>query len=271
MPALHYKLEPNKLCPNCNTNPMKTNIRLLIVSGLAVSALSAQAALTTLDSSGFASQYNGNDIFDGTNAANGWVAAGGATDDNLTLNGSNVISTLTATNGWIQHDNDSTPWENGSGSWTVEVRANISASAGSGGFVIWGALNGERDIMTIRENQVTNLAGTVYSTETNAGGFHDFRLTYDASDDTYHYFRDGLQITPDGGIGQQGGTGSTRLIVGDCCTNVGGSTLGGPGSSVEFEYIRYDNSGAFSPAGVPEPSTALLGLAGFAFFLRRRR
>ena len=55
---------------------MKTNIRLLIVSGLAVSALSAQAALTTLDSSGFASQYNGNDIFDGTTAANGWVAAG---------------------------------------------------------------------------------------------------------------------------------------------------------------------------------------------------
>ncbi len=249
---------------------MKENIRLLVATCLAISALSAQAALTTLDSSGFASQYNGNDIFDGTNAANGWVAAGGATDDNLTLNGSNVISTLTATNGWIQHDNGSTPWENGSGSWTVEVRANISAT-GSGGFVIWGSLNGERDIMTIRENQITNLAGTVYNTETNAGGFHDFRLTYDAADDAYHYFRDGLQITPEGGIGQQGGTGNTRLIIGDCCTNVGGSILGGPGSSVEFEYIRYDNSGAFSPAPVPEPSITLLGLAGFAFFLRRRR
>lgn len=248
---------------------MKTNTRLLVATGLAVSTLSAQAALTTLDSSSFANQFNGDDLFDGSNAANGWVAAGGATDANFTLNGSNVISTLTDTNGWLQHDNGSTPWETGSGSWTVEVRANISAT-GSGGFVIWGALNGERDIMTIRENQVTNLAGTVYSTETNAGGFHNFRLTYDAADDAYHYFRDGLQVTPDGGIGQQGGTGNTRLIVGDCCTGVGGAVLGGPGSSVEYAYIRYDNSGAFAP--VPEPSTtAFFGLAGLAFLLRRRR
>ncbi|MDG2125809.1 MAG: PEP-CTERM sorting domain-containing protein [Verrucomicrobiales bacterium] len=251
---------------------MKINNRLLVATGLAASALTAQAALTTLDSSAFANTYNGDEIFDGAATINGWAAAGGATNANLTLNGSNVVSTLTDTNGWLQHDNGSTPWESGNGSWTVEVRANMSAT-GTGGLNIWGALNGERDIMTIRENQVSNLGGTVYNTESNTGAFHNFRLAYDAADDVYHYFRDGVQITPLGGVPQQGGTGSTRLIVGDCCTNAGGSTggaFGGPGSSVEFAYIRYDNTGAFSP--IPEPSTtAFFGLAGLAFLLRRRR
>ena len=138
-------------------------------------------------------------------------------------------------------------------------------------FVIWGSLNGERDIMTIRENQITNLAGTVYNTETNAGGFHDFRLTYDAADDAYHYFRDGLQITPEGGIGQQAGPGNTRLILVTAAPTLGAQSLAGQAARLNSNTFATTNSGAFSPAPVPEPSIALLGLAGFAFFLRRRR
>lgn len=183
---------------------MKINNRLLVATGLAASALTAQAALTTLDSSAFANTYNGDEIFDGAATINGWAAAGGATNANLTLNGSNVVSTLTDTNGWLQHDNGSTPWESGNGSWTVEVRANMSAT-GTGGLNIWGALNGERDIMTIRENQVSNLGGTVYNTESNTGAFHNFRLAYDAAGDVYHYFRDGVQITPLGGVSSPAG------------------------------------------------------------------
>ncbi len=224
-----------------------------------------------MNSSAFANRYNGDQIFDGSTAINGWVATGGIGNGDLSLNGTNVIATLGAANnnGWVQHDNGATAWEQGAGSWTVEVRANISANAGAGGFVIWGALNGERDIMTIRENSVTSLGGTVYDSNDNVGGFHNFRLAYDAADDVYHYFRDGVQITPLTGVGQQGGTGSTRLIVGDCCTNIAGSFFGGNGTVVEYEYIRYDNTGAFSP--VPEPSTAaLFSLAGL-LFLRRRR
>lgn len=251
---------------------MKTNTRLLVATGLAASALSAQAALTVLDSSGFANKYNGDEIFDGAATINGWAAAGGqGSDPTFVLNGSNVVATINNTNGWLQHDNGSTPWEGGVGSWTVEVRANMSAT-GTGGFNIWGALNGERDIMTIRENQVSNLGGTVYNAEPNTGAFHDFRLAYDSAEGVYHYFRDGVQITPLGGVPRQGTTGSTRLIIGDCCTNAGGSTtgFGGVGSSFEIAYVRYDNTGAFSP--VPEPSTtAFFGLAGLAFLLRRRR
>lgn len=238
---------------------------------LAATAITSQAALTVLDSSSFANQYAGTDIFDGTNAINGWVATGGATDANLSLSGSNVVVALTDTNGWIQHDSGSTPWEGGTGSWTVEVRANITAATGGvGGFVIWGALNGERNIMTTHEDSVNEHGGTAHDSSANAGAFHNIRLTYDSADDVYHYFRDGVQITPLAGVGQQAATGSTRLIIGDCCTNSGGSTLGGIGTSVEFEYIRYDNTGAYSP--VPEPSAAaLFGLAGLGFILRRSR
>ena len=248
---------------------MKARHLLSTVTALAATAISSSAALTVLDSNSFANKYNGNEIFDGTNGINDWVAEGGATDANLSLNGSNVVVSITNTNGWLQHDNGSTPWESGSGSWTAEASAVVGAT-GSGGFVIWGALNGERNIMAVRENSVTDLGGTVYDTNSNTDGFHAFRMAYDADEDAYHFFRDGVQLTPAAGIDQQAGTGNTRLIFGDCCTNVAGSTFGGPGSEFEFEYIRYDNSGAFAP--VPEPSVAsIFGLSAALLCLRRRR
>jgi hypothetical protein len=247
------------------------NIQLLSMAAVfSASALTCDAALSVLDSGSFANQYNGDQIFDGTNTINQWVANGGATDANLALDGSNAVVTLTDTNGWVEHDDGTTPWETGVGSWTVEVRANISANGDAGGFVIWGALNGQRDIMTVRESSITNLAGDVFSMDLNVGSFHNFRIAYDADDNVYHYFRDTVQITPLEGIPQQAGTANTRLIVGDCCTSVGGATLGGPGTVVEYEYIRYDNTGAFAP--VPEPTAAaLFGLAGLGLILRRRR
>ena len=197
----------------------------------------------------FDHQYDGIDIWDGAGYANGWdgeTASGGTTAD-YSLDGNNLTYNFSTNNGWLQHDNGSTPWELGSGSWSVEVRAKIGSTGGNSGFVIWGALNGERDILAIREGSVTNLGGAVFDSTDNTDGFHDYRLVYDAGADVYHYFRDAVQLTPLTGVGQQGGTGSTRLIIGDCCTNVGGAPFGGVGSNVEFEYIRYDMDGAFSP------------------------
>ncbi|WP_145247834.1 PEP-CTERM sorting domain-containing protein [Aeoliella mucimassa] len=199
-------------------------------------------------SSAFDNQYTGDQIFDGTAAINGWATAGGAEDDDLLLNGSNVTLTYDDTNGWLQQDTGSTPWELGSGSWTVEVRAKVgSTGTGNGGFVIWAALNGNRDILTIRENAVMSFAGTVYESSSNTDAFHDFRLVYDASANAYHYFRDAVQLTPLVGVAPQATTGSTRLIFGDCCTSVAGSTFGGFGESFDIEYVRYDMTGAYSP------------------------
>jgi hypothetical protein len=204
----------------------------------------------SIHSSTFANQYQGNQVYDGATFQNQWVHAGGAdvTTADLSLNGTNLVVNQTSTNGWFQHDDGTTPWEMGSGSWTVEVRAHVKASGtGISGFNIWGALNGQRDILIVREGGVTNLAGTSFDSTINTDGFHDFRLVYDAAGDAYHYFRDAVQITPAAGIPQQAGTGNTRLIIGDCCSNVAGSQFGGNGSMVEYEYIRYDMTGAYSP------------------------
>jgi hypothetical protein len=200
-------------------------------------------------SGSFAHQFNGDQIWDGAAYANGWdgAATSGGTTADYSLNGTNLSYNMSTNNGWLQQDNGSTPWELGSGSWTVEVRARVGATGGNSGFVIWGALNGERDILTIRENSVTNLAGTVFDTSNNTSGFHDFRLVYDAGADVYHYFRDSVQLTPLTGVPQQAGTANTRLIIGDCCSTVAGTPFGGVGSSFEIEYVRYDMTGAFSP------------------------
>jgi hypothetical protein len=246
---------------------MKLKSLFLTTTLVALTAAGANAALSTLDSSAFQNRYNGGDIFDGTNAINGWAGNGG--NAGLATSGSNVSINLTENNGWIEHDNDATPWELGTGSWSVEVRAMVGANNGAGGFTIWGALNGERNIMTIRESSVTDLGGNVFSVNNNVGEFHDFRLVYDGDDDAYHYFRDGLMITPADGIGEQAGSGNTRLIIGDCCSNIAGEPFGGPDTIVELEYIRYDNTGAFAP--VPEPaSSVMLILGSMALFLRRR-
>ena len=199
-------------------------------------------------SSTFDNQYDGDQIYDGTAAINGWAAAGGAEDDDLVLDGSTVKLVYDDTNGWIQQDNGSTPWELGSGSWTVEVRAKVgSTGSGNGGFVVWAALNGNRDILTVRENSVSSLGGTVYDSSSNTDAFHDFRLVYDADVNAYHYFRDSVQLTPLVGVAPQASTGNTRLIFGDCCTSIAGSTFGGFGESFDIDYIRYDMTGAYSP------------------------
>jgi hypothetical protein len=48
-----------------------------------------------VDSSTFANQYNGNDIFDGSAFNNQWVLAGGGTELDFSLNGTNMVHTET--------------------------------------------------------------------------------------------------------------------------------------------------------------------------------
>jgi len=107
----------------------------------------------------------------------------------------------------------------------------------------------ERNILQVNTGNTQTLTGTVLDESDNTDAFHTFRLAFESEDGLYYVWRDSVLLTPDG-IAKQAGTGANRFIVGDCCSGI-------PMTTVDLEYIRYDTTGAFSPA--PDPTVAIAG------------
>ncbi|MEC8973194.1 MAG: hypothetical protein VX509_04695, partial [Verrucomicrobiota bacterium] len=196
-------------------------------------------------------------IFDGDALQNSWVNAGGKlefklADGVLTIDGPE-------NNGWVQHDNGETPWELGTEdgeSWTAEIRIRLANDEGNG-IVIWGANGAERGILQVNTNETKMFNAEVIDENDNTSAFNTFRIAYDWDDDYYYVWRNGALLI-DGAVAQAGTTHS-RLIVGDCCSNI-------PMTTVDLEYIRYDTTGSYSPPAVaatvaanPESATVKVG------------
>ena len=201
------------------------------------------AVATTIprDSAEFEFTAAAKELHDGDALLGDWVNAGGdleyeSTDDYLTL-------VSTANNGWLQHDNDNTVWEKGiaaGGSWTAEIRVRLADDDGNG-LVIWGANGKERGILQINTDNTQNFGKQTLDESDNTDAFHTFRMAYEAGSGSYYFWRDGQLLNVEGAP-RQAGTGASRFIVGDCCSNI-------PMSTVDLEYIRYDTTGAYAPAG----------------------
>lgn len=238
----------------------KTSNSLRLFAALALSAGVASPSFGldgfNVNSSTFANQYNGNQIWDGSAFQNMWSQAGGATTGALSLNGSalvinNAASGLPAgNNGWVQQDSGTSPWELGTGNWTIELSGKVNeATAAADAFVLWGTVGGSRSSITIEQNVVRYGEGgpALLTGVTNNDAYHTYRIAYDATDltasalGTYHVWRDNVPIS---GLGlpRVAGDSNTRLIVGDCC-----SGIGNPVDPFEVQYVRYDMAGAFSP------------------------
>ena len=221
-----------------------------LVAGLALATGLAKAEPTEKDSAEFEVNNSASQIFDGDALLNSWVNAGGKLD--FKLNDGFLTIDSPENNGWVQHDNDESPWEVGTAdgeSWTAEIRMRLAADEGNG-IVIWGANGAERNILQVNTGNTQTLTGTVLDENDNTDAFHTFRLAFEAEDGMYYVWRDGVLLTPDG-IAKQAGTGANRFIVGDCCTGI-------PMTTVDLAYIRYDTTGAYSPAleiAAPEPPT----------------
>lgn len=218
---------------------------VLIVAVFPLGAVQGGFDGFNINSSTFDNLYNGNDIWDGASFQNLWNQAGGATTASLTTVGTTLQVLNDANNGWLEHDGGSTPWEAGTGSWTLEVSAKLTdTGAANDNFVLWTALGGQRLIINIQDD------GVLYNTDgaslasgvDNTDVFHTFRIAYDSSATTFHVWRDDVALTGAGGVAPTTGTSNTRLIVGDCCTSIGN-----PIDQFEIDYVRYDMDGAFSP------------------------
>jgi len=181
------------------------------------------------------------DIYDGEALLGDWVNAGGALE--FELDDGFLAINSPENNGWLQHDNDNTVWEKGvaaGGSWTAEIRVRLADDDGNG-IVIWGANGKERGIMQINTADTRNYGKIALDENDNTDAFHTFRMAFEAGSGNYYLWRDGQLLNVDGDP-PQAGTGSNRFIVGDCCSNI-------PMSMVDLEYIRYDTTGAYAPAG----------------------
>ena len=218
-------------------HPCHTAYPCLLV--LLMTAGIAMAAVTEKASSDFEVTQSAGDVFDGNDFTNDWEVEGGGLEG--TVDGPQLTLTITENNGWIQQDTDSTAWETGvegGESWTVEVRARLADDDGNA-FVIWAANGFERGILQINTDSTQIFGGEVFDTNGNTDSFHDFRMAFDADEALYFFWRDGQLLNPEGSAAQAA-TGNTRLIVGDCCSNIATT-------SFDLEYIRFDTTGAFSP------------------------
>ena len=222
----------------------RSSTQNILTAALALSlGMPALAAFDgfNVDSSTFDTQYLGSDIFDGNNFLGDWdLDSNTGVLSNYSLNGTTLVINQTTNNSWVEQDNDISPWEVGlDGSYTVE----ISAKSTSGAFTLWTDDPAQRSIMQIAPSSTGTLNDVdVFDTNSNADTFHTFRIAYDSQLDTYHYWRDDVALTGAAGIPAQANSGDTRLIIGDCC-----SSIGGPGLTYEIASVRYDMTGAFSP------------------------
>jgi len=156
---------------------------------------------------------------------------------------------------------DSDVWDGataGVNGWTIEFRIKIGTDAieGSRGAVALYTGSGTHgDIMAVGGSSVKILAHSEIevSTADNTDAFHTFRVAFFNDGGVYPYtiYRDGVELDHWANGGNWGGD---TLYFGSA-----GSPYGGP--TVEVDYLRWDDTGAYAP--IPEPGVlALLGVGG---------
>jgi len=153
--------------------------------------------------------------------------------------------------------------------WTIETRLRIDddfAEASGGAMQLVAGDGVQGDVLRIGQSKVATKTGTVVvSTADNTSDFHTFRVAVSHGvsgheGDSIRVWRDDVLLAtyPSGDFG------TNLMFFGSA-----GGSVGGP--SVHVDYYRWDNTGAYEPGVIPEPtSLTLLSLPGFAALLRRR-
>lgn len=153
------------------------------------------------------------------------------------------------------------------GGFTIELRAIIRpTNSGTYGAGIGASDENSTGLTQFFHDHITGDNGTSVSTASNAGGWHTFRIASYSTDDSsagqvYEIFRDGVSIAV---IGQNTNFPTPTLEFGDFISGV-------PAMNWDIDYLRWDTTGAYAPAPIPEPTIMGLAMVGAAGLLVRRR
>jgi hypothetical protein len=160
-----------------------------------------------------------------------------------------------------------TNWDpNPAGGFTAEFRAIVRANNnGTYGATVRLGDGNSWGLHEVWKNQYLSELSYV-TTPDNSDTWHTFRIASYSPDGSsanqvYKVWRDGVELVTSG----QNTFSGTFLVFGDYVS-------GSAEVNWDIDYLRWTTEGAYSPAPVPEPSTAMgLLLAGSGLMLRRRK
>jgi hypothetical protein len=234
----------------------KCTVPATLVSTTLAMLFTASASGAALDSSAFNHQYNGDVVPVPNYTVNAPFNAAPSTDGDI------MSYRVSQGGGYLSADDWSVNHATG---FTIEFRVKIDEDfpeASKGAVALYYGDGSAGDVLSVGAHSVWNGVGAVQDdANTNSDGYHVFRVAQAGGTPTpISIYRDGVLLRqwPNGG-----NFGSNVLFFG-----AGGSSFGGP--TVHVDYLRWDNTGAYTPE-VPEPaSMGLLGVMGTALLSRRR-
>jgi len=272
---------------------MFTGIVGLTLAGSAQAAPSLTALDGVLDSSAFAGKYEG-DVLP-QNAGLGFVlgdpnAIFGTPADPASLASSGGVDYLrldTDTNTslpanqygdayfWKKTDGVGTwnPDDSSIGGYTVELRAIIRASnSGQYGFAVREIDQNTDGLVQFFKDKIIgpndSAASGAVPTADNSDTWHTFRIASysppgSSAGQIFQVWRDGVEIAP--ALAQNTNFFPESLSFGDLVS-------GSAEVNVDIDYLRWDTTGAWAPAPIPEPtSLAFVALASTLCIRRSRR
>jgi hypothetical protein len=211
---------------------------------LAATGATAPPPVIELASTAFGGRFDGNDIWD-SSYLNGWAAGGEAPTTRLVPEAPGDIRVHLTRPGASWTEGSNTGWNHrNDDSWTFETRLKFHAVPA--GYILWLGTDTQRILVEIHSDRTQDFGGGTFRVEHGNldGAIHRFRVAHDAGAQAYHVWRDGTRLTPSIGVPYDGAAADSRLIMGDFTRGPFGNNC-----DVEIDYVRYDQSGAYLPAG----------------------